>query len=53
MLEKYSQSVRLETVRGRGLLHVGFLQKESAKSSLLRSVKTRVVQGLGERSFVD
>lgn len=53
MSENYSQSVRLETVRGRELLHVEFLQKESGKLSLLRSVETRIVQGLGELSFVE
>lgn len=36
-----------------GIVASGVSQKESGKSSLLRSVKTRVVQGLGELSFVD
>lgn len=35
--------------KGGGIVY----QKESGKSSLLRSVKSRIIQGLGELSFVD
>lgn len=43
--EKHSQSVRLETIRGEAIVASGVPQKESGKSSLLKSVKSKIVEG--------